>query len=676
MDKNLSRKSFLEMALAAVGGAVVAPTLLASGCSSDSASQSFPGGAPNAENLLGARPNILLVLMDEFRLPPKYPDNTGEIPDLRQVLSFAKTLSPNNSMTRFFEGFSRLRKNAIVLRNHYVASAACVPSRSSLLTGQYPTVHGVTSTTGIFKEGTDPGFTFLDPNGIPTIGDWFQAAGYTTHYFGKWHVSETCNDLGPWGFPFGAWDGPEPHGANPASMGVYRDPKFAADAADFLKSKGTATKGAPGITPDERPWFAVTSLTNPHDVSNWPVPWFLPNSRGVQDAPIDQTVIPPIPAQGAMSNPVNATAPPFDTTSCPPPDSGPVPLNPDGFPQFAFNAPPTLHEDLSTKPRCHAEMAIKLGLALKSIQGDAIRSASALPYPLNPKGDEWSVAYGQWWTYLHYLSDLNMRKVLQALDDSGLAGNTIVLFTCDHGDYAGAHGGQIQKWHSSYEEAIHVPMVVSSPLLNPSADTMLELTQPTSHVDLLPTLLGLAGFPKSTWPALASRIPNQDTSHQFVGSDLSAFVRSTGGQGPITGNDGQPRPGVLFMAADAITEMTTIRKENEGFEAYGVYLDLVHQTQATVPTLTDGPIIQPNRIRSLMTGEWKYARYFDPNGVAPQEFELYHLPSDPTESINLVEFQTGNIRAGVSVPGFDNAQLTAQKQLLASQLAAQEAAVL
>jgi len=662
------------MAMAAVGGAVVAPTLLASGCSSDSASQSFSGGLPSADNRPGGPPNILLVLMDEFRLPPKYPENTGEIPDLRQVLGFAKQLSPNNSMTRFFDGMMRLRKHSVVLRNHYVASAACVPSRSSLLTGQYPTVHGVTSTTGIFKEGSDPGFVFLDPNGIPTIGDWFQAAGYTTHYFGKWHVSEACNDLGPWGFPFGAWDGPEPHGSNPASMGVFRDPKFASDAADFLKSKSTVGKDP--ATPGEKPWFAVASLTNPHDVSNWPIPWFLPQGRGVQTAPTDQTVIPPIPAQGDMSNPVTGNAPPFNTSSCPPPDSGPVPLNPDGFPQFAFNAPPTLHEDLSTKPRCHAEMAIKLGLALKSIQPAALRASSALPYPLNPQGDQWLLSYSQWWTYLHYLSDLNMRRVLEALDESGLTDNTIVVFTCDHGDYAGAHGGQIQKWHSAYEEAIHVPMVVSSPLLNPSADTMLELTQPTSHVDLLPTLLGLAGFGKASWPVLASRIPNQDTSHPLVGSDLSAFVRSTGGQGPIPGNNGQPRPGVVFMAADAITEMTTINPQNDGFEDYGIYLGLVEQTRLTVPTLTTGPIAQPNRIRSLLTGDWKYSRYFDPSGVVPQEYEMYHLPSDPTESINLVDFQTGDIRAGVSVPGFTNPQLIAQKQLLAAQLAAQEAAVL
>mgnify|MGYP001988447424 CR=1 FL=1 len=36
---------------------------------------------------------------------------------------------------------------------------------------------------------------------------------------------------------------------------------------------------------------------------------------------------------------------------------------------------------------------------------------------------------------------------------------SIVVFCADHGDLAGAHGQMIQKWHSAYEEAIHVPMV-------------------------------------------------------------------------------------------------------------------------------------------------------------------------------------------------------------------------
>ena len=30
---------------------------------------------------------------------------------------------------------------------------------------------------------------WLDPDAVPTLGDWFRAGGYQTHYRGKWHIS-------------------------------------------------------------------------------------------------------------------------------------------------------------------------------------------------------------------------------------------------------------------------------------------------------------------------------------------------------------------------------------------------------------------------------------------------------------------------------------------------------
>ena len=30
---------------------------------------------------------------------------------------------------------------------------------------------------------------WLDPDSVPTLGDWFRAGGYKTHYRGKWHIS-------------------------------------------------------------------------------------------------------------------------------------------------------------------------------------------------------------------------------------------------------------------------------------------------------------------------------------------------------------------------------------------------------------------------------------------------------------------------------------------------------
>ena len=82
-------------------------------------------------------------------------------------------------------------------------------------------------------------------------------------------------------------------------------------------------------------------------------------------------------------------------------------------------------------------------------------------------------------------------RVLDALAASPAFENTIVVFSSDHGDMQGAHGGMHEKWHVAYEEALHVPFIVSSPLL-PGGEREIEM--PTNHADLIPTLLGLAGI--------------------------------------------------------------------------------------------------------------------------------------------------------------------------------------
>src|SRR3954466_2575695 len=84
-----------------------------------------------------------------------------------------------------------------------------------------------------------------------------------------------------------------------------------------------------------------------------------------------------------------------------------------------------------------------------------------------------------------------IKRVLDALRESDAYENTIVLFCSDHGDLQGSHGGMHEKWHVAYEEATHVPFIVSSPLLPGGAR---DLNIPTNHADLVPTVLGLAGI--------------------------------------------------------------------------------------------------------------------------------------------------------------------------------------
>ena len=94
------------------------------------------------------------------------------------------------------------------------------------------------------------------------------------------------------------------------------------------------------------------------------------------------------------------------------------------------------------------------------------------------------------------------------------------MFTSDHGDMLGAHGGLLQKWHNAYDEAIRVPLLVSGP----GVDTGAPAVQiATSHVDLLPTLLGLAGVDVEARPRSRSRAHHVETQ-PLVGRDLSPLL--------------------------------------------------------------------------------------------------------------------------------------------------------
>ena len=132
------------------------------------------------------------------------------------------------------------------------------------------------------------------------------------------------------------------------------------------------------------------------------------------------------------------------------------------------------------------------------------------------------LAYRRLYYYLLKLVDQAIGRILEALDDAGLADDTIVVFTSDHGDLLGAHGGLQQKWYNAFDEAIRVPFVVKGPGVSPTAD---GITMPTSHVDLIPTLMGLAGIDVER--AAAGVAAHHDEAQPLPGRDLSALINGS-----------------------------------------------------------------------------------------------------------------------------------------------------
>ncbi len=268
-DRSISRQRFMRDAGLAAGALTLGASLF--GAVDEAEAAPFtPRGR------LKRRPNFLIIMVDEKRVPMAY--------ESEQLKAWRRS----NLRTE-----EAIRRNALEFNNHYAMATACSPSRASIFTGQYPSLHGLTTTSGIAKRAPESDLYWLDPTTVPTMGHWFRAGGYDTYYKGKWHISEAdlyqpgsydplpsytaearvnprlaniylnADRLDPFGFT--GWVGPDPHGSSPLNSGSSgpggrgRDQAYAQEGVALLRQLRSA----------RRPWLAVTSFVNPHDIVLW-----------------------------------------------------------------------------------------------------------------------------------------------------------------------------------------------------------------------------------------------------------------------------------------------------------------------------------------------------------------------------------------------------------------------
>jgi hypothetical protein len=116
---------------------------------------------------------------------------------------------------------------------------------------------------------------------------------------------------------------------------------------------------------------------------------------------------------------------------------------------------------------------------------------------------DWAGFLNQYYWLLNYV-DQQVDRVLEALQKSVHADNTIIAFTSDHGEFAGSHGLH-NKGNAVYEEAIHVPLYVNFP----GQTNSIAMNQMCSSVDIFGLLCDLAtggaGQWRSAYPDLANR---------------------------------------------------------------------------------------------------------------------------------------------------------------------------
>jgi choline-sulfatase len=525
--RNPSRREFLQATGAlAVGGALGLNALAENTPPAKAAQRTGSRGRPGRRE---RPPNILLLLVDEMRYPPIY-EAAG-----------AKRFRQQYLLTQ-----NALRAHGVEFHRHYVASTACAPSRASLFTGHYPSLHGVTNTDGAAKKANDPDVFWLDPAGVPTLGDYFRAGGYRTFYKGKWHVSDadlqipgTHEQIVSYdaqgnrdsekeqlyldadrldGYGFSDWIGPEPHGSAPLNTGGSaanaqgRDVGFANQTVELIEQLDADRQNDP--------WLMVASFVNPHDIALW---GFFARATGLFDFTVEEVV----PGFGELFDPV----------------------------LFAQ----TLADDLDTKPSCQ-----------KSYQSSYHEWMQGVP----PRD------YFRFYYQLHKEVDAELMAVYNALQQSRFFDNTLVVFTSDHGDLLGAHRYMHQKWYQAYDEALRVPLIISNERLFLEPDSVHSLT---SHIDLLPTLLGLAGLDPSRLQKEVAK--GHSDPRDLVGRNLAPLVL---GQAATVADP------IYFMSDDDPSRGPN--QEN----VFGVAYDSV---------------IQPNHIETVIVeidGEvWKYSRYFD-----------------------------------------------------------------
>jgi arylsulfatase len=473
------------------------------------------------------------------------------------------------------EAHERLARRGVVFENHRINSCVCTSSRSVLYTGRH------IQHTKMFDNTNFPWISSMSTD-LRTVGHMLRDAGYYTAYKGKWHLTkefETVNELGSptriftkemEAYGFSDYMGVGDIIAH--DRGGYRhDQITAAMSVGWLRGRGK------DLAAEGKPWFLAVNLVNPHDIM------FLNTDR-------------PGEVSQAKNLLGNIRGEPADALYAR---------------QWEFDLPATFKQPLDApgRPRAHL---------------DYIRSHDGLVGHIAEQ-DEWR------WRRRHnyYLNclrdaDRSMVTLLDELDALGLASNTIVVLTADHGDLDGAHRLH-GKGATSYREQNQVPLIVAHPAY-PGGKRCKAVT---THLDIAPTLVNLTAADASRKAALAKDLP---------GKDFSSLLAAPEKAGTDAVRDGALYAYNMFAYVDG------------DFMAKAVAMMAQPDGKAKLKAAAQDGLMRPDlrkrgAIRSVFDGRYQFTRYFSPRQhnrptslealFSVNDVELFDTEQDPNEVDNL-----------------------------------------
>ncbi len=321
----------------------------------------------------------------------------------------AHALSCYGSRINRTPNLDRLATEGMMFTNSFCTNSICGPCRAVVLTGKYSHLNGFVRNGNTF-DGSQQ-----------TVAKLLQQAGYQTAVIGKWHLGSE-----PTGFDFYhvlIGQGPYYNPRMKTPEGVVKHTGYTTDVItdvtlDFLKTKRDPQK----------PFFLMYHHKAPH--RNW------------QPGPKHLTI--------------------YDDLTIPEPDNLFDDWSGRGTPAHTQTMTVAKHlnpNDLKLTPqRGLNEEQTRLWNEAYGPKNRAFREA-------NLQGDDLVR-----WKYQRYIKDYlrciasvddNVGRVLDYLDESGLAENTIVIYTSDQGFYLGDHGWFDKRF--MYEESLRSPLMIRWP---------------------------------------------------------------------------------------------------------------------------------------------------------------------------------------------------------------------
>jgi arylsulfatase A-like enzyme len=410
------------------------------------------------------KPNLLFIMTDQQRF------------DALSIAGNQVLITPN---------LDRLARQGAWFKNAYTQCAVCGPARATILTGCTVENHGII-TNGLADSGTQQSATIMPQKTFDQI--LTDNGGYHCEYYGKWHCPE---------FAASCYKNPVKNAASGRSIfGSNGDVRFYKDNyLNLVYPKPALKSGELYDTYSERPYvpnildkrYGMTQA----QVDNSGIAYAQPDLHGIISIP-DEHSLTAFRAKQTMEALERLKNTTFSITCSfhfPHAPMLPGKYYSDMFPVNDMPVPVSISDPMLNSPYANSNSRKKNP---EYADAQKIKYMISGYYALVKEIDDW------------------VGKILDKLDELGLAENTIVIFTSDHGEMLGSHG--MREKNVFLEESAHVPLMIRFPGRIKS-ETAVEGY--VSNIDLYSTILDYTGVtgPASDGKSLRGMIDGTDQTH-------------------------------------------------------------------------------------------------------------------------------------------------------------------